>query len=313
MRDVMESGGYKGIILDQFGVVHDGRAPYPKAVATLNALRDAGIHIVVLSNSSRRADHAAKKLREMGCGELAVITSGELARSLLRSDDSPVRDCNSTVHTNWLERGAVDLTDSGIQVRWNSMVPVGAESQVDSAIMHGTEGVSTASGTVEPVTWNRLKDFFYSLGSTNPHIPVVCVNPDVITVDGGLLRSMPGALAAEYERAGGAEVLRMGKPAKLAYDAALSLLAHRGVRPEQVVCVGDSIAHDIRGALEVTPPLACVYIAGGIHADDFGLDKAGVGGADDPWTLNWNIWNKVVERDSPGCGSPTYALPYFRW
>jgi HAD superfamily hydrolase (TIGR01459 family) len=312
MRDVLDSGGYRGMILDQFGVVHDGRVPYPNAVSTLNSVRDAGVHIVILSNSSRRADHAMGKLREMGFGELDVITSGELARTMLRGVDNPLRSCVNTVHTNWLNRGAVDLVDSGIKTPWVSMIPEGAERQVDAAVMHGTEGVTTATGQVEPVEWDRLKSFFRSLGGANPDIPVVCVNPDVITVDGGVLRSMPGALAAEFERAGGNSVFRMGKPAKLAYDAALALLAEKGVGPGQVICVGDSIAHDIRGALEATPSLHCVYIAGGIHADDFGLDRDGCQGSK-AWTMDWDVWNKIVDRESPGCRPPTYSLPYFRW
>jgi hypothetical protein len=55
-----------GILLDQFGVLHDGRTPYPHAVGAVRALARAGKRIVVLSNSSRRSGGTIGKLVAMG-------------------------------------------------------------------------------------------------------------------------------------------------------------------------------------------------------------------------------------------------------
>src|SRR6185312_16969519 len=41
--------------VDQFGVLHDGSAPYPGAVAALSSLKAAGKKIVLVSNSGKRA------------------------------------------------------------------------------------------------------------------------------------------------------------------------------------------------------------------------------------------------------------------
>ena len=43
----------QGVLLDQYGCLHDGRQPYPGAIQAVAALAEAGMHIVLLSNSSR--------------------------------------------------------------------------------------------------------------------------------------------------------------------------------------------------------------------------------------------------------------------
>ena len=46
---------YDGFILDLWGVIHDGVAPYPGAVDVLKRLRAAGKPAVLLSNAPRRS------------------------------------------------------------------------------------------------------------------------------------------------------------------------------------------------------------------------------------------------------------------
>jgi ribonucleotide monophosphatase NagD (HAD superfamily) len=58
-----------GVLLDQFGVLHDGKVPYPHAVAAVQKLADAGKQIIILSNSSRRSGGTIGKLAKMGFKE----------------------------------------------------------------------------------------------------------------------------------------------------------------------------------------------------------------------------------------------------
>ncbi len=44
----------QGVLLDQFGVLHDGVKPYPHAVAAVKQMAEQGQKILILSNSSRR-------------------------------------------------------------------------------------------------------------------------------------------------------------------------------------------------------------------------------------------------------------------
>ena len=45
---------YKGVLLDQYGCLHDGQKPYPGAVQAVRCLAQRGCSILILSNSSRR-------------------------------------------------------------------------------------------------------------------------------------------------------------------------------------------------------------------------------------------------------------------
>ncbi|MCH8189670.1 MAG: TIGR01459 family HAD-type hydrolase, partial [Proteobacteria bacterium] len=57
LREVI--AGYDALILDLWGVVHDGLTPYDGAIDCLARLAGAGKRVVILSNAPRRAHHAA--------------------------------------------------------------------------------------------------------------------------------------------------------------------------------------------------------------------------------------------------------------
>jgi ribonucleotide monophosphatase NagD (HAD superfamily) len=44
----------KAVLLDQFGVLHDGQKAYPGAVQAVEYLHGLGIRVLIVSNSSRR-------------------------------------------------------------------------------------------------------------------------------------------------------------------------------------------------------------------------------------------------------------------
>ena len=46
-------GKYRGVLLDQFGVLHDGEKPYPGAIAAVSELAARGVQLLIISNSSR--------------------------------------------------------------------------------------------------------------------------------------------------------------------------------------------------------------------------------------------------------------------
>src|SRR4051812_29678582 len=72
---------FRGVILDIFGVIHDGTQLYEPVTDALTRMRAAGLRICLLSNSPRRQVAVAARLAAMGLGsELydALITSGEM-------------------------------------------------------------------------------------------------------------------------------------------------------------------------------------------------------------------------------------------
>jgi HAD superfamily hydrolase (TIGR01459 family) len=85
------AGDYDGLILDLWGVVHDGVEPYPGVLDCMAAWLAAGMRIVLLSNAPRRADDVMRRIKAIGVPESlyhAVMSSGEEAwQHLLRRDD----------------------------------------------------------------------------------------------------------------------------------------------------------------------------------------------------------------------------------
>jgi ribonucleotide monophosphatase NagD (HAD superfamily) len=57
---------YDGVILDLWGVVHDGRTPYPGSKSTLAQMMLAGKKVVMLSNAPRRAEAVIGGMTAMG-------------------------------------------------------------------------------------------------------------------------------------------------------------------------------------------------------------------------------------------------------
>jgi hypothetical protein len=86
---------YDAFLLDQFGVLHDGQAPYPGALRLVQELYEAKKRLVILSNSSRRSDHTFDRLAKMGFDPdwfAGAITSGDVASCVLNIGTDEIAD-----------------------------------------------------------------------------------------------------------------------------------------------------------------------------------------------------------------------------
>ena len=57
---------FDAFFFDQYGVLHNGRRPYPGALETLSRLKARGAKIVVLSNSGRSGEENAARMERFG-------------------------------------------------------------------------------------------------------------------------------------------------------------------------------------------------------------------------------------------------------
>src|SRR5579862_2552024 len=83
---------YDGFILDLWGVVHDGTAPFPGVLDCMRRLIDHGKRLVLLSNAPRRADDVMRRIARIGVPDNlyhAVMSSGEEAWQCLAWRDDP--------------------------------------------------------------------------------------------------------------------------------------------------------------------------------------------------------------------------------
>jgi HAD superfamily hydrolase (TIGR01459 family) len=242
---------YQGFVLDQWGVIHDGVAALPAALAAIAELRRRNKRVVLLSNSGRRAELNRRRLATMGFNLAdfdAVVTSGEVTwRQLAARALPPFAELGQRCLVLTIGGDLGVVADLGLEL-------VDAADAADFLFVTGLE--------VPPLT---LEDHDPMLAAAARRgLPMLCSNPDLVAPVAGELVVAPGSLAARYGAMGGTVHL-VGKPYPLVYGACLDALD--GLEPAEIVAIGDSMAHDIKGANAAG--VASCFLTGGIHAADF--------------------------------------------
>jgi HAD superfamily hydrolase (TIGR01459 family) len=278
------AGDYDGFILDLWGVIHDGVEPYPGVLDCLAAMLDAGKRIVLLSNAPRRADDVKRRIKAIGVPENvyhAVMSSGEEAwRHLLSRDDPFYAD---------LGRNCLHIcSDRDLEIRVGlDLNYVESADEADFILNTG------------PAGWDdTIEDYAPLLAASRERgLKMVCANPDLMVNHGAKLALCGGALAVHYEGIGG-KVRWHGKPYRSVYDSSMALL---GIADRsRILAVGDSLRTDIAGARGVG--LDSLLIAGGIHAEEFGLAQ---GQEPDAALLA-----AVLSHSE---NAPRFVMPHFAW
>ncbi|MCX2564646.1 TIGR01459 family HAD-type hydrolase [Acetobacter thailandicus] len=241
---------YNGYVVDLWGTVHDGVQTYPGVIACLEALRAAGKRIVLLSNAPRPADVVHQQLQKFGvCASLydGIVTSGEVARSLLRERTDPwcARLGRKVLHLGGLH-------DLGLYDGLN-LEQVSDVEEADFILNAGPD-IERGVEAIDPY----LPELRAAL---TRGLPMLCANPDMTVIKGGQRMICAGALALFYEQEGG-NVRWVGKPYAEVYDPVFELL---NVPKERILAVGDALATDIRGA--TVAGIDGAWILGGIHQE----------------------------------------------
>ena len=251
---------YDGFILDLWGVVHDGVQPYPGAHDCLERLRAAGKRIVMLSNAPRRAGPVRRQLLRMGIEETlydGVMTSGEATHLLLRDrpDDWSAALGRRVFHLG-PDRDRNVLAGLDLEL---------AETPEDATCVLNT-------GPDDHLNPTDLTVFDPALQiCADRRLPMICANPDLEVIRGGVRVLCAGAFAQRYASLGG-DVRSIGKPDPLIYGPVLDILA---LPKSRVVAIGDALRTDIAGAAAIG--VDSCWVLGGIHGGHLaeGQDQLG--------------------------------------
>lgn len=272
---------YDGFLVDVWGVLHDGAAPFPATLSCLRELRAAGKKVVLLSNVARRAQTLADDLAALGIGpELydCAVTSGESVWSALRNRTDP-----------WHAR---------LGRRCLFLGPGGPSRLLEGLDLESVASVEVAdfllaARTLKPGVGAEVHDPLLVAAAARG-LPMLCANPDLVAVVRGNRIVCPGAIARRYEDLGG-NVFYHGKPHGAIYDRALDLL---GIGDRGRACgIGDSLITDISGAGRAG--LGTMLVASGVHAEDIG-----------PWPPDADRIEALCRRS----GSRPHAVaPAFCW
>lgn len=252
---------YDAFLLDQFGVLHDGTTVYPGVVDCLEALKGAGKRVIILSNSGTRREANCERLARLGIPQELYedfVTSGEVTRAYLGAAPYELRS----------------RTTAPAPLR---CLPLSGESERaileglaidEAATVADADFLMVASFGQDPPPPDAFNDLL--AGAKDRNLTLVCANPDVKGVSPNGLIHAPGALAADYEAAGG-RVVYIGKPHPLIYRHVLRNLAP--LPSSRVLAVGDSLSHDVAGAQGVG--IASALVIEGIHHEELGSPAEG--------------------------------------
>ena len=243
LREIADT--FDVVVLDQWGVLHDGSRRYEHAAEALHALAANGKRILVLSNSGKRSDLNLERIADCGLpvDDIEIVmTSGE---ALWRD----VRDGALAPFSRPLAiTGAANDA-----ARWSEGLSIEFVDEIGEADALLVMGLPDGA---------RLEDHDALLGDALARgLTLVCPNPDRSSPRAnGETVIQPGALAAAYEARGGS-VEWYGKPHGPIFEA---VERFAGVPPQRLLMVGDSPEHDIAGGARAG--WRTCLVRGGLHA-----------------------------------------------
>lgn len=246
------SDGYDAIFCDLWGCYHNGVEVYPAAVAACQAFRKKGGTVILLTNAPRPAPSVKRMLDRMGAPEDSydrIVSSGAACQAALTGGRFGDR-----FHYVGPDRDLHMLGDVGLE-------PAPLE-QATAILLTGLrddsiEGPEDYAGEIADWAARGL--------------PVLCANPDIIVDRGHERLWCAGAIARDFEAAGG-EVIYFGKPHLPVYDRCHEVLRElgRNIPKGRVLAIGDGILTDVPGG--IAAGLDTLFVTGGLAAQDLGPD-----------------------------------------
>lgn len=225
---------YRYFLIDQFGVLHNGRAPYAGAIEALSAIKDHGWQAIIISNSGKRSTVNEARMASLGFNRdsyHALITSGETAWHRLQ---------------NMIQSGRISAT-----ARCFLLSNDGDTSAIDGLGFSVTDQISDANLIILSGVRGDTHSLDHYIDLLKPAIAnntlCICTNPDKQALAGNTTVVGAGKVAEVYEQLGG-QVLWVGKPYGEIYQYCLSQFdGYDSEQHAEVCCIGDSIEHDICG------------------------------------------------------------------
>jgi HAD superfamily hydrolase (TIGR01459 family) len=272
---------YDALLCDVWGVIHNGRESFAPACEALVRYQQARGPVTLISNAPRPAQAVKPQLAQLGVPEAAwsdFVTSGDATVVELKA---------RAPGPAWAVgpgRDAPLFEGTGV---------VFAEGPEDAAFI-----ACTGLFDDEIETPEDYRERFRLAAARD--LVMICANPDRVVHRGDALIYCAGALAGLYGELGG-QVIMAGKPFAPIYGQAMQAIARRlgrPVDPARVLCIGDGLPTDVSGANN--QGLDCLFVAGGIHAEEILMD-----GAVDPDRLDAFLTREKAQA--------AYAIPKLVW
>jgi HAD superfamily hydrolase (TIGR01459 family) len=281
------SDSYAAFVLDQYGVLHNGERPFDGVVECLAELRGRKKTIVLLSNSSKRAEANKDRLTQIGIADDLydyVVTSAEMVWQGLQANAGPFKNLGSRCYLI-SHQGDHTIVD-GLNI-----TVVDDPAQADFVLLAGCDAPQKTMADYDPA----LKI------AAAKRLKMICANPEMRGLVAGQPVMGTGMLARRYQDFGGV-VTYIGKPYEPIFAGCLDFLRTREIYPGQCVMIGDAMDQDILGGITAEMD-TCLVAATGLHAGNF----KGLATLQD---LEKSLNNLVIAHHNI---RPNYIVPKFVW
>ncbi|KAG7380276.1 hypothetical protein PHYPSEUDO_007586 [Phytophthora pseudosyringae] len=299
---------YDVVLIDQYGVLHNGTQPMIGAVDCFNRMVQAGKRVVLVSNTANRSAGLPAKLGAMGFStDFQGVTGGDVCHEYILDRRDTHARCSVMAHD--LDRM---LAKSNLESIWRGLdVEIVGLDRAQFLLVEGVQQVCYSDRVDEALQTdyrhtNRANAAIneFLRGGMERKLPLLCPNADEVgVVADDRFVYMGGGIAKLYKAMGG-EVLCFGKPTKEHFDVCLRLA--NATDKSNVVHIGDSLHHDIQGAESVG--VDSIFIAGGVHTKQLQVDAWS--GAEDNLRIKPALLAKLLDETQL---DPTYTATRFEW
>ena len=237
---------YDTVVLDQWGVLHNGYNLYSGVLECLEKMHNLDIQIMMLSNSGRRSQDNRLLIERLGIPTKwvsEVMTSGEALWLNFHTHQA----LPEGIGTKAL------IISADKDYRCIEQTPIQIAKNVDDADFILLAGIDPRIADMQALLEQAIQKQLY----------MICSNPDLSAINiNGYLKA-PGYWAKYYQSLGG-KCSYYGKPYPLVYEHIKRLIKPTN---KKVLMIGDSIHHDILGGKQAG--FETLLLTQGVHANMF--------------------------------------------
>jgi HAD superfamily hydrolase (TIGR01459 family) len=244
---------YDCLIMDIWGVLHNGVTLYEHTLATLHSLQDKNRQICLLSNTGQRSETIISHLETMGISRSLyahILTAGESAHMGLPEYIKTYGPNCLYIKDELAVEDKKDRLVEGLDIHF-----------VDSA--EQADFILNACGGTPPDKVTELEKRIEKIAAFKK--PMICANPDIVVEVGGKIFPCAGHFSQLYQSHGG-KVIYHGKPHLPVYEQAQKLLGMPD--KSRIIAIGDSLHTDIQGAKVFD--IDVIWNMCGIHQKELG-------------------------------------------
>ena len=285
LKEIYKS--YDTFIIDQWGVMHDGNKGYPNAIDCIDILFSHNKTLIIISNSSKKKHTTSARLPELGFNDnhfAEIMTSGEMIWQSLVNENY--------LQTKNLGQNCFHILNESKEDGKKYLEGLNKFNFVDTIEKADFILACTPFVNKNVIDYIPLLSF-----AKKNNLPFICANPDFDTVEShsGKLAFCMGTIGELYKKMGG-ETFILGKPSIEIYIESTKKLIN--IDKSRILAIGDSLHHDIKGALNFSID-SLLITSTGIHHNFFDKNVP-------KWETDINKFKKIGI-------TPTFICPEFRF